>query len=151
MMNYKLFIDTWGLISLYNDKEPYHKPTAEYFDSCINQHYDLFTTNLVISEFITFRYNHFGHERSKDIINNLFESIESNLILLIEIDYKRMKSALELRYKYQDKPKISFTDLSSMVIMKEFDIKEVLTMDNHFEQANMGFELKSVLERSLKS
>ena len=43
-------------------------------------------------------------------------------------------------------PKISFTDLSSMVLMKEFGISEVLTMDKHFVQVNMGFELQPVLE-----
>ena len=147
MMNYKLFIDTWGLISLYNDKEPYHKPTAEYFDNCINQHYDLFTTNLVISEFITFRYNHFGHARSKLCVDKLFGNIESGLIRHIVIEESRIKKALELRYKYHDKPKISFCDLTSMAVMKEFNINEILTMDKHFEQVNMGFELKPLLER----
>jgi predicted nucleic acid-binding protein len=41
--------------------------------------------------------------------------------------------------KYADKPLISFTDLSSMVVMKELGISLVLTRDDHFNQVGMGF------------
>ena len=46
---------------------------------------------------------------------------------------------MELRRKYDDKPDISFTDLTSMVVMQEFDLRDVLTGDAHFEHVGMGF------------
>ena len=47
-----------------------------------------------------------------------------------------------LRLKYLDKPQISFTDLTSMLIMQEFDIYRILTEDAHFTQVGLGFQLE---------
>lgn len=47
-----------------------------------------------------------------------------------------------MRLKYQDKPKISFTDLTSMVVMKELGIEHILTEDEHFEHVGMGLQHK---------
>lgn len=44
----------------------------------------------------------------------------------------------KLRHRYQDKPSISFTDLSSMVVMQELDIEWIRTEDNHFTHVGDG-------------
>jgi predicted nucleic acid-binding protein len=44
-----------------------------------------------------------------------------------------------LRRKYSDKPRISFTDFTSMVVMSELGITDVMTEDDHFLQVGMGF------------
>jgi len=46
-----------------------------------------------------------------------------------------------LRKKLHDKPFISFTDLTSFILMKELSIKKVFTGDTDFEKVNMGFQL----------
>ncbi|MCV3214470.1 hypothetical protein OGM63_13265 [Plectonema radiosum NIES-515] len=43
--------------------------------------------------------------------------------------------------KFLDKPLISFTDLTSMVVMQECKITTILTKDAHFTHVGMGFEL----------
>ena len=53
----------------------------------------------------------------------------------------RFAAAWMLRKRFQDKPKISFTDLVSMAIMEERGIQRVLTQDKHFTQVGMGFFL----------
>jgi predicted nucleic acid-binding protein len=59
---------------------------------------------------------------------------------LIQIDETRFAQAQILRLKYLDKPQISFTDLTSMVVMQELGISHVLTEDAHFIQVGLGFE-----------
>jgi predicted nucleic acid-binding protein len=54
---------------------------------------------------------------------------------------ERFEKAWEMRKRLQDKPQISFTDLSSIVIMTELKINSVLTDDRHFLQVGLGFEL----------
>jgi predicted nucleic acid-binding protein len=44
-----------------------------------------------------------------------------------------------MRLRHSDKPDISFTDLTSFVVMEEENISEVLTNDRHFSQIDLGF------------
>ena len=48
---------------------------------------------------------------------------------------ERFRRAWRLRLQYHDKPRISFTDLSSFVVMRELRIGSVISGDAHFEQA----------------
>ena len=54
----------------------------------------------------------------------------------------RFQWAWQLRTKYRDKPKISFTDFTSFVVMQDLGIHEVLTDDAHFLQINLGFQVR---------
>ena len=38
-----------------------------------------------------------------------------------------------------DKPEISITDLTSMMVMRDLKIDTILTDDSHFVQVGMGF------------
>lgn len=60
-------------------------------------------------------------------------------IQLERVDSDRFMSAWNLRRRYHDKPNISFTDLTSMVIMDELRIQQVLTEDEHFAHVGKGF------------
>ena len=42
--------------------------------------------------------------------------------------------------RYRDKPRVSFTDLTSFTVMRELGIRHVLTADAHFPQAGLGFQ-----------
>jgi predicted nucleic acid-binding protein len=46
-----------------------------------------------------------------------------------------------LRRQLQDKPDVSFTDLTSMAIMQEMGLSQVLTGDSHFEHVGFNFQL----------
>jgi uncharacterized protein len=64
---------------------------------------------------------------------------------LIQIDEYRFTQTQMLRLKYLDKPQISFTDLTSILIMQEFNIYRILTEDAHFTQVGLGFQLEPAL------
>lgn len=82
----KLFIDTWGWLTLHDKGERYHNEATQAYQLAIAQ-------------------------------------------------------TQVLRSKFLDKPLISFTDLTSMVVMQECKITTILTQDAHFTHVNMGFEL----------
>lgn len=48
---------------------------------------------------------------------------------------------MAVRLKLADKPRISFSDLTSMVMMKELGISGVLTTANHLVQVGLGFHI----------
>ena len=73
-------------------------------------------------------------------MQTLFKSFENQKFHQIFINEARFAKTCSLRSKYYiDKPRSSFTDLSSMVVMKEYGITFILTGDDHFNQVGMGF------------
>ncbi|HXA63842.1 MAG TPA: hypothetical protein VNV82_01755 [Bryobacteraceae bacterium] len=50
-------------------------------------------------------------------------------------------NAWKLRLRYKDKPKVSFTDLTRFVVMRENHIRRVVTADAHFGQIGLGFQI----------
>jgi len=68
------------------------------------------------------------------------ESIKEGYLLLERITPDRFEKAKRLRLKYQDKPLISFTDLTSIVVMSEEEIEAILTEDAHFTYVESGFK-----------
>ncbi|MGH9845877.1 MAG: type II toxin-antitoxin system VapC family toxin, partial [Blastocatellia bacterium] len=65
--------------------------------------------------------------------------IAEGFLRLEQITQERFGNAIKLRRKYSDKPRISFSDFASMVVMSELSITDVLTEDDHFLQVGMGF------------
>lgn len=57
------------------------------------------------------------------------------------ITHERFEEAKRLRLRFQDKPQISFTDLTSMVVMDELGISDILTGDAHFTQVGMDINI----------
>jgi uncharacterized protein len=70
------------------------------------------------------------------------QNVATGMLHLVWMTPERFDKTVKLRLRYQDKPNISFTDLSSMVVMQELGIDWVLTADNHFAHVGMGFQLK---------
>jgi len=52
---------------------------------------------------------------------------------------ERFLAAWKLHLKYKDKPRTSFTDLTSFVVMREAGIRYIITSDAHFGQIGLGF------------
>ncbi len=69
------------------------------------------------------------------------QAIQDGYLYLERIMPERFEQAKRLRLRFQDKPRISFTDLTSMVVMNELGITDILTEDTHFVQVGMGFQL----------
>ena len=77
---------------------------------------------------------------AKQTIDGLIASFTDPRFHLLWITPERFAQTQEWRNRYLDKPRISFTDLTSMVVMDEMGIKHVLSGDAHFEQVGLGFQ-----------
>lgn len=74
-------------------------------------------------------------------MNGLFQAAESNNLTVDKINAPRFSSAWEFRKRFKDKPLISFTDFTTIAIMQEMGIKQILTRDDHFMHVGMGLQL----------
>ena len=71
----------------------------------------------------------------------LIAATDEGAVAMAPIHATRFREAARLRLKFRDKPEISFTDFTSMVVMQELGLTRILTEDRHFAQVGMGFEL----------
>jgi predicted nucleic acid-binding protein len=97
-------------------------------------------SDYILDETITALFRNVNFDSAVQFIEPLFVGIENGQVILERVNKDRFSSAWTLRKKYRDKPKISFTDLTSFVIMKELRIRKVFTGDAHFGDVGMGFE-----------
>lgn len=135
-----LFIDTWGWIVLADKKDPAFEKVSAFYHSEKQQNSLLITTDYILDELITFLYAKVPVHLAHSYIQSILDSIAKGFIRMERIGTDRFEKTWELRKQYKDHPRISFTDLSSFVVMTELKITRALTHDQHFEHVNMGFE-----------
>lgn len=135
----KIFVDTWAWITISNKKEPRHEEVKAFYEGFRLKRGALYTTDYILSETITSLFKNLPFVTAKESLSKIEAGVDESYLILERITESRFKKARDLRLKFQDKPKISFADLTSMVVMKELRIKDVLTEDDHFAQVGMGF------------
>jgi len=133
----KLFIDTWGWIAVADRKERDHAAASEIFQRA-RRSGGAVTTNFVLDETFTLL---FKRRPFEDAWNFAAKVVRSPFIDVEEITVERFSRTLELRKRFADKPGISFTDLSTIAIMTEFGIADILTADRHFSHVGLGFRM----------
>lgn len=138
----KLFVDTWGWLTLRDRKESRHQQVKEFYSRSRAQKAAIYTSDYVLDETITLLFRRLPHKFAGGSLEKIQEAIKGGYLKVEWITPERFERAKDLRLKYQDKPKISFTDLTSMVLMKEHGIEAIITEDEHFEHVGMGFQLK---------
>ena len=134
-----VFIDTWGWAALGHRKDARHREVKTLYRELRSQGARLYTSDYVLDELITLLFRREAFEEGVRFVEGLFNASEQRLLIVERITSDRFSSAWALRKKLQDKPKVSFTDLTSMTVMEELGVERVLTDDEHFEHVGMGF------------
>jgi len=135
-----LFIDSWGWIVLANRGESSFSAVRDVYQHETSSSCRMITSDYVLDEVITFLFAKSAPSQAGQYLKQILLSIEVGRIQLEKIGSDRFDKAWKMRLKYQNRPRISFTDFTSCVIMQELSIKRILTNDHHFEEVNLGFE-----------
>ena len=134
-MDSYVFVDTWAWLALSNRKDTHHELANKA------RGYKMITSDYVFDEVITALFRNVVFSSAVQFVEGLLTAIKENQIGLERITEERFKAAWSLRRQYKDKPDISFTDLTSFVLMQELRVNKVFTGDSHFEKVNLGFEI----------
>ena len=133
-----LFLDTWGWLVIADSKDPLHdSAVAERRSRALPGH--LVTTDYVLDEAFTRLFARSSFDLARRFSDALLASEPAGILKIERINRERFEAAYRLRNRYRDKPGISFTDLTSFVVMRELGIRDVLTADAHFTQVQLGF------------
>lgn len=136
-----VFVDTWGWLTIGHRKDPFHKEVVEYYQKLRKDNFLIFTSDYILDETITLLFRREKYEEAINFMEGIFQAAESGYITIEKINTPRFSSAWQFRKKFKDKPLISFTDITTMVIMRERGIKQILTQDEHFAHIGMDFQI----------
>ena len=131
----KLFVDTWGWVAVADRKESGHGAATEIFRQA-RRSGGVITSNFILDETFTLLFTRRPFEDAWHFTTNV---VQSPFIDIQEVTQARFSKTIELRKQFSDKPRISFTDLSTMAIMLELGITDILTADRHFTHVGLGF------------
>lgn len=132
------FIDTWGFKAYIDSKETKHKSVKKYIEKIWNSKEPIITTDYIIDETITLLSYKLDYHKLKMFIEKLKSSIENDFIKIIWITKDVFHEAIKFKLKYKDKLEISFTDMTSMIVMKNNNILDIITEDDHFKKIGLG-------------
>jgi len=135
----RVFVDTWAWLVLANNHDPAFSAVTQMRTDAADQIGAWVTTDYVLGETITrlFAATHFAE--ACRFVEGIFEASRLGRVDIEPITSERFTRAFQLRLRYHDKPRISCTDLTSFVVMRELGIRHALTADRHFDQAGMAF------------
>lgn len=137
----RVFVDTWGWISLFSRKERCHEQVSRLYKSIRSTSGQIVTTDYVLDEVWTMLFKRVPFSSARTAMEAVNQAAAEGYLALERISPERFEAAQRLRLTLHDKPDISFTDLTSMTVMRETSITEIITGDAHFTHVGMGFVL----------
>ncbi|MCC5599519.1 type II toxin-antitoxin system VapC family toxin [Nostoc favosum] len=127
----KIFVDTLFVVALINQRDQYHQRASELADSLETQL--LITTDAVLLEI--------GNALARNYKNEAVEIIEyffgSDEVEIVRLTPELFAQAFILYKTHEDKA-WGLVDCISFVVMKQAEVSQALTFDQHFVQA--GFQ-----------
>ena len=115
--------------------DPAHAPCSAARDSALEAGQTLITTDFVIDETLTLIRFRLGLSAA----NAWWQQIDGSARLRWErVENDRFERARHLFFQYRDKD-LSFTDCTSIAVMRELKLTTVITTDRHFRQ--VGFDV----------
>jgi uncharacterized protein len=120
--SHPVFVDTWGWLAYGHRRDAHHHAVKALLEKWSADHTPVHTSDYVLDELITLLFRRESPDEAQRFLDGL------------------LADCVDLRKRYRDKPDISFTDFTTMAIMRELRIASILTEDNHFFQVGLGFQ-----------
>ncbi|MCL4705255.1 PIN domain-containing protein [bacterium] len=132
----RTFVDTAFVVALVNSNDQYHAKAQNLSEMYETE--PLITTDVVLLEI--------GNALARDYKKEAIEIIESfrtsKEVLIVELSLEFFDKAFELYKKYTDKD-WGMVDCISFIVMREYEVRNALTFDDHFRQAGFNVLMKN--------
>ena len=131
----RLFVDTWGWVAVADRRDAGHEVATKIFRQARLSGGAL-TSTFILDETFTHLFKRRPLEEAWLFATTV---LLSPFIDIQEVTESRFSRSINLRKQFSDKPNISFTDLTTMAIMVELGVTDILTADRHFTHVGLGF------------
>ena len=137
----RVLVDTWGWLALADDHEPRHASVRKLLAFLWRRTGIAVTSDYILDEAFTLVFRRLAFAKARRFVSTLDEGEREGSLQIERIGSERFAQAKALRMRWRDKPLISFTDLTTMILMQELRIIRIVTADDHFRHVGLGFEL----------
>lgn len=126
-----VFIDTNIFVAAKLTRDKEHKKAVELLKKALQKEFgSVYTSDYIFDETITLLLMRTKNKKIvKDFGNSLLSSPNIEIIKIDDNTFEKTWMEFE---RFDDKL-LSFTDCSTIVVMKEFDIKNLISFDSHFD------------------
>jgi len=97
------------------------------------------SSEYILDELITLLFRRENYTESVRFTDTVLAAVKNNELLIERISEDRFQRSWQLRKRLKDKQNISFTDITSMIIMQDLSIRYILTDDEHFTYTGFNF------------
>jgi hypothetical protein len=130
-----VFVDSGGWMACADGADPAHSACTAARDAALEAGRTLITTDFVVDETLTLIRFRLGLAAAIA----WWQQIDGSARLRWErVEHDRFERARNLFFQYRDKD-LSFTDCTSIAVMRELKLTTVITTDRHFHQ--VGFDV----------
>lgn len=127
----KVFVDTSAWIAYISRDDAYHTAVSHALKSAIEEKNVICTSNYVFDETVTRLLYDASWNYVSEFIKFITQSVAVKSVVKLWVDEQVETEALSLVEKYHEH-KLSFTDATSVVLMKRLNIQSILTLDSDF-------------------
>jgi len=131
-MKEKLFIDTAGLIAVFNEQDNYHEEGQHFWKDKLLANLEnwsrIYLSDYILDETATLVRRRTHHHHAVEALDRLIAFIETGSFEIIWVDQDRFHKALEKFKNYTD-GEYSLTDCSSFQICDAEGVEFVFTFD----------------------
>jgi len=126
----QVFVDTFCWIALANQQDEWHQRTRAIYT--VQSHASLVTTDEVLTEFLNY-FAEAGSYTRQGSHRQVCNILQNERIQVVPQTHESFLAGMKLYNQRLDKG-YSLTDCISMQTMRQMNITEVLTHDQHFTQ-----------------
>jgi predicted nucleic acid-binding protein len=138
-MNY--FVDTSAWVALFDASDKYHSFAAKGLNLLLGTPVTFLTSDYVFDETVTLLLKRQGQNQAVRYGNWV---LSAENIELIRVGEDMWQAAWDMFQRYDDK-QWAFTDCTSFVLMRQYNLHRAFAFDHHFAQA--GFQLWPGMDR----
>ena len=128
-----IFIDTGAFIARYVERDQYHAAALPFWEELVESGVRCLTSNLVSCETLTLLARRTTYDFSA---RKGMELYSSKVLEILRPNKSDEVDALSWFHRLADQS-VSFTDCTSIALMKREQIREVFAFDRHFRHAGL--------------
>lgn len=133
----KVFIDTSAWIAYFSSDDAYHTAVLQAFKSAMEEKVVICTSNYVFDETVTRLIYDASWHYASAFIKFIKQSVEAKSIVKLWVDEQIESEALDVVEKYREH-KLSFTDATTVTLVKHFKIDSLLSLDSDFVKLGLS-------------